>query len=242
MTVIFRSIDSYPEPASLIDSTLNVSTCLELPFLQICLPDQNVPGVLDNRTILSKRASYFFCINSATGGLSFKPPAQCASPTLLKRIQARHRDRSLNFLPFFVNLLSSVESESSPNTVVNFGPYLLQLKFSEQSIFTLPNASLRRMYLRNLPPITTLAQQIPASHFKAFLRSPMLSTSRNLWYRILHDKVAAKANVAHILQLPEDRCHFCGLQESAMHLLITCPANSDIWRNFILCTSSRLPQ
>jgi hypothetical protein len=73
------------------------------------------------------------------------------------------------------------------------------------------------MYLRNNAPITTLDPDLNARRFKAFLRSQMLSPSQNLWFRLIHKKISSKANIAHILQLPDDRCHFCGLQETTSH-------------------------
>ncbi|KAI8083277.1 uncharacterized protein B0P05DRAFT_467773, partial [Gilbertella persicaria] len=54
---------------------------------------------------------------------------------------------------------------------------------------------------------------------------------RNLWYRLLHNKISCKSITATILQLPDDKCGFCGISQTPVHMLFTCMANRDIWVN-----------
>ncbi|KAI8084190.1 uncharacterized protein B0P05DRAFT_466494, partial [Gilbertella persicaria] len=56
---------------------------------------------------------------------------------------------------------------------------------------------------------------------------------RNLWYRLLHNKISSKTIIASILQLPDDKCVFCDLPQTPEHMLFTCMTNNDIWLNAI---------
>ncbi|KAL9553799.1 hypothetical protein PS6_003754 [Mucor atramentarius] len=60
----------------------------------------------------------------------------------------------------------------------------------------------------------------------------MPSTARNLWFRLIHNKVSSKVNVSHILRLPDDLCEFCGYRETTAHMLFTCPSHLEIWSNY----------
>jgi hypothetical protein len=199
-------------------------------FASLCIANPDIASILENATICSKKVSFFFKPSHQTGRLFFKDRYECASPNLLNRIKRHFINDSLSFVPFFDNLLN-VETNPSCSTdsmLLDFSPYIGTLAYQNEQILTMSNSNLRIMYLRNNTPITTLDPNLNARRFKVFLRSQMLSPSRNLWFR----KISSKANIAHILQLPDDRCHFCGLQETTSHLLFTCPALREVWLNF----------
>jgi hypothetical protein len=234
LSSIFRAIDSYPPIDSWEDISLNWATCLELPFASLCIANPAIPSILENATICSKKVSYFFKPSHQTGRLLFKDRHECASPNLLSRIKRHFINDSLSFVPFFDNLLEVETDTSCPADpmLLDFSPYIRMLAYQNEQILTLSNSNLRIMYLRNNAPITTLDPDLNTRRFKVFLRSQMLSPSRNLWFRLIHKKISSKANIAHILQLPDDRCHFCGLQETTSHMLFTCPALQEVWLNF----------
>ncbi|KAK4520677.1 uncharacterized protein ATC70_006555 [Mucor velutinosus] len=66
----------------------------------------------------------------------------------------------------------------------------------------------------------------------SFLQTKMPSAARNLWFRLIHNKVSSKVNVYKIFKLPDDLCVYCGYRETTTHMLFTCPANWDIWTNY----------
>ena len=52
----------------------------------------------------------------------------------------------------------------------------------------------------------------------------MYQTSRNLWFKIIHDKVSSKSFLYNMQMkdIESDKCHLCSLREDNMHLLISC--------------------
>ncbi|KAI8076542.1 uncharacterized protein B0P05DRAFT_143083 [Gilbertella persicaria] len=115
----------------------------------------------------------------------------------------------------------------------NFEPYLQRFVHNDCSIFSFNNSGLRQMYSRNLPDIQSLPASVDTARFKRFLRISIPGRTRNLWYCLLHNKISCKSITAAILQLPDDKCGFCGLTQTPEHMLFTCTANKDIWTNAI---------
>jgi hypothetical protein len=120
----------------------------------------------------------------------------------------------------------STEPDPSHSNVFSLQAYLRQLQFLHQPVLSLHNTSLRIMHYRDNPPNTSLSVGLSPGNIQRFLRSPMQSTSRNLWFRLMHNKVSSLADIVHILKLPDDRCPFCGLQQTTSHLLFTCSSTT----------------
>lgn len=244
LSPIIRAISGFPKPDTWDDLDFNLATSLELPFTSLCITNPDLPSVFENASICSKRISYFFKLSTHSGRLSFKERHECQSPNLLNRIKVNYINGTLVFLPFFANFLEHADDlvASDNPEIFDIHPYLHRLTYNKEKILDMSNSTLRCMYLRHIPAIDNIASDLTPKRFKSFLRSNMLSSSRNLWFRLVHGKVSAKANTAHILKLPDDLCIFCGLQETARHLLFTCPAHSELWFNlFILLVKSPNP-
>jgi hypothetical protein len=199
---------------------LVTSSCTLSKYPVICVG----PSTSNFTLSINTRKSHYLFEKSLkpshqTGRLLFKDRHECASPNLLNRIKRHFISDSLSFVPFFDNHLNVETDPSCPIDfmLLDFSPYIGILAYQNEQILTMSNSNLRIMYLRNNAPITTLDPDLNARRFKAFLRSQMLSPSQNLWFRLIHKKISSKANIAHILQLPDDRCHFCGLQETTSH-------------------------
>ncbi|KAI8078996.1 uncharacterized protein B0P05DRAFT_541978 [Gilbertella persicaria] len=62
------------------------------------------------------------------------------------------------------------------------------------------------MYSRHIPDIQSMKASINTTRFKRFLRISIPGRTRNLWYRLLHNKISSKTITAFILQLPGDKC------------------------------------
>ncbi|KAI8062794.1 uncharacterized protein B0P05DRAFT_556103 [Gilbertella persicaria] len=60
------------------------------------------------------------------------------------------------------------------------------------------------MYSRHLPNIQSIKASINTTRFKRFLRISIPSRSRNLWYRLLYNKISSRTITTSILQLLDD--------------------------------------
>ncbi|KAI8635995.1 hypothetical protein BD408DRAFT_413543 [Parasitella parasitica] len=95
------------------------------------------------------------------------------------------------------------------------------------------NSQLRTMYMRDHPPINRPALDVHRfTAISSFLHTRMPSSARNLWFRLLHNKVSSKVNLRPILKLPDEMCVFCGGRETTAHMLFTCPSHADAWQNY----------
>ncbi|KAI8070608.1 uncharacterized protein B0P05DRAFT_494783 [Gilbertella persicaria] len=60
------------------------------------------------------------------------------------------------------------------------------------------------MYSRHLLDIQSMKASINITRFKRFLRISIPGHTRNLWYRLLQNKISSKTITTSILQLPDD--------------------------------------
>lgn len=236
LSPIFKAIDSMPfaEIGPHLGS-LSLPTILELPFLAICISRESSNSIFANATIKSAKVFDFLQLGPTGTTLIFKYHKDCRHPTLCFRIKQSLINGSLCF---YDNVSFSLLPTCGPSLlhlpVVSFAPCLDLLQFEEMPIFDLPNSILRQMYMRFNPLITNTSSLLNESYIKRFLAIEMKSTSRNLWFRLLHNKIPSRSSLRPILQLPDDLCLSCGSIETACHLLFTCPAQFEIWRNFLV--------
>ncbi|KAI8071192.1 uncharacterized protein B0P05DRAFT_589051 [Gilbertella persicaria] len=132
-----------------------------MPFVDLCQVDHTVSDILDNATIRIQKTSYFLQVDPNSGFLRFKTRKECNILGLLSRIFKVYKD-------------------------VSYESYLLQLVFNECSVFDLNNSDLRQMYLRDIPSI----QSLNPTRFKRFLQILIPGCTKNLWYRLLHNKIS----------------------------------------------------
>jgi hypothetical protein len=120
-----------------------------------------------------------------------------------------------------------------PPSSIDFSPYFTQkLNYQGITVLSMTNTQLRDMYMRDHPSITRPHVDLHRLTMASFLQTKMPSAARNLWFRLIHNKISCKANISHILRLPDDLCIYCGLRETTAHMLFTCPANREIWLNY----------
>ncbi|KAI9468112.1 MAG: hypothetical protein EXX96DRAFT_591959 [Benjaminiella poitrasii] len=72
---------------------------------------------------------------------------------------------------------------------------------------------------------------IPSSRWQPFVAARILSTTRNLWYRLIIVKLLDRTTLSRITPatVPSPLCHYCNQTETAAHLLFECPHKADIW-------------
>lgn len=234
LSPLLKSLDAI-ERTALPDTTiLAASTALELPFLALCRPNVvELPNVFNNASIISSKAFAFLQMGPTGDSLMFQERQTCKHPNLLNRLKNSFTSGTLQFLPFVTIQLPTIQGPSplySP--VPDFKPCLQSLQYQGVTALSLPHKQLRQLYQGTNRPLLNISAALNRSHMKLFLATNMKSTPRNLWFRLIHNKIPAKANICHILKLPDDRCPYCGQIETSSHLLITCPTHLDIWRNF----------
>ena len=73
---------------------------------------------------------------------------------------------------------------------------------------------------------------ISKKQWTEFYKTNMHHTTRNLWFKVIHDKIPSKSFLYNmqIKDIDSDKCHLCNLREDSMHLLISCVHKKDIWQ------------
>lgn len=107
LSPLLRSIDNYPLLEPRFELKLNLTTCLEIPFTYVCLPNEELPRILSNVTICSKEVSHFFTVGPLDGKLRFKTRLECNTPSLVARIKTQYLAGNLHFVSYFTEYLSN---------------------------------------------------------------------------------------------------------------------------------------
>lgn len=234
---LFRSVDAFPVELSWDNCSLTPDTMLQLPFLALCHQATTDISLLQHKLIRTKPAYIFLEHSRLHDSLIFKTRAKCPNPGLLTKVTAAVRSNALNFVSSLSCIYLSPPAGPVPLPATGGGFDLSQyfchkLLYQGIQILSMSNTELRAMYMRNHPPITNPQVNVNRLTMASFLHTKMPSAARNLWFRLIHNKVSSKANVSHILQLPNDLCEFCGYRETTSHMLFTCPSHLEIWSNY----------
>lgn len=105
LSSLFQTIDYYALSDSWTYTPFNLNTCLEIPFVKVCMTNQSVPQYRKKSTICSQKVSFFF--KAEQGKLVFRSRTKCTCPNLLSRIRKNHQRGLLLFTPNFVSLMSN---------------------------------------------------------------------------------------------------------------------------------------
>ncbi|KAI8643870.1 hypothetical protein BD408DRAFT_481818 [Parasitella parasitica] len=234
---LFRSVDAFYVEESWDNCSLSPDTLLQMPFLELCHQATTDISFLDHKLIRMKPAHTFLETSRLHDSLVFKARASCPNPGLLTKIIAAVRSSTINFVPSLPCVYLSAPLGPDSLSVTD-GGFDLSLYFHHKlfyqgtTILSMSNTELRAMYMRNHPPITNPRVDVNRLTVASFLDTKMPSAARNLWFRLIHNKVSSKVNVSHILGLPDDLCEFCGYLETTAHMLFTCPSHLEIWSNY----------
>ena len=233
---LLRSVDAFFVQDSWDTCQLSLETMLQLPFTALCQQDTTEPSITQHNLIRRKPVHTFLEPSRLQDSLVFKSRAQCSNPGLLNKITRAVSSATLQFTTKFQVYLvppSGPIPRDILNGGVDFSPYLChKLNYQGIMVLSMTNTQLRDMYMRDHPPINRSQVDLNRLTMASFLHTKMPSAARNLWFRLIHNKVSSKANLAHILRLPDEMCVYCGLRETTSHMLFTCPAHHEIWRNY----------
>jgi hypothetical protein len=234
---LLRSVDAFFVQESWDKCNLSIETALQLPFTELCLQDTPDSDILHHNLIRKKSAHNFLVPSRLQDSLIFKVRSGCSNPGLLLKITRAISSNTLSFTSMCNIYLAPPSGPvflSPHTTTVDFSPYLChKLNYQGTMVLSMTNAQLRAMYMRDHPPITRPHVNLDRlTNMASFLHTKMPSTARNLWFRMIHNKISSKANISHILRLPDEICTYCGLRETTAHMLFTCPANREIWINY----------
>ncbi|KAK4510339.1 uncharacterized protein ATC70_004769 [Mucor velutinosus] len=234
---IFRSVDAFAVEPSWTDCILSVDTMLQLPMNVLFDQTTTDIGFLYHKQIRMLPAHVFLEPSRLPDALVFKPRTTSSSPGLLSRMTTAVRATTIQFLPTLCP--DSLVSPAGPEPLlvtgggVDLSPYYCHKLFYQGiQILSMSGTELRAMYMRDHPPITDPRVDVNRLTMASSLQTKMPSAPRNLWFRLIHNKVSSKANVSPIFKLPDDLCVYCGYRETTTHMLFTCPANLEIWSNY----------
>lgn len=231
-------MDAFAVDASWSACGLSVDTLLQLPMTVLFDPASTTdPSLLYHKTIRQLPAHVFLEQSRLPETLVFKARTDCSRTGLLSRMVAAVRSNTLNFVSSLCTILVANPAGPEPLLVtgggVDLSPYYChKLSYQSVPILSMSNTELRAMYMRDHPPLTNPRVDVNRLTVASFLQTKMLSAARNLWFRLIHNKVSSKVNVYKIFKLPDDLCVYCGYRETTTHMLFTCPANRDIWANY----------
>ncbi|KAL0136564.1 hypothetical protein V8B55DRAFT_1600178 [Mucor lusitanicus] len=216
------------EPPCLINTVCCLSSARWMPLLLTrlgllvvcrCLPTSSLSKVVSLRLWCSKH-------EPPAPALAFYPEwLRPSAPT------------SSNFVSSLCTILVANPAGPEPLLVtgggVDLSPYYChKLSYQSVPILSMSSTELRAMYMRDHPPLTNPRVDVNRLTVASFLQTKMPSAARNLWFRLIHNKVSSKVNVYKIFKLPDNLCVYCGYRETTTHILFTCPANRDIWTNY----------
>lgn len=253
--LLFKAFDAcFPNrlPATLWPQIPPATACLSLPIQETLYPNIAHPGSAFkfSKNLLTLKVSDFFYFDPVDQLLHFRLPADCSYPGLLRRIQKAVSDYRLlahKYFAFHLGLLSystlSPEDIHQSRSLINCSPVTIEpfitklLTIQEIFLSLAPNISIRKHIIRNKGRIDHgrfYNPNIHASGWVQFIQNPMHPPARNLWYRLLQQKLSNKSTLAMIPGIVDsDRCFFCNQIETAEHLLFSCPHKKDIWINVL---------
>ncbi|CAO3588473.1 unnamed protein product [Absidia cylindrospora] len=121
------------------------------------------------------------------------------------------------------------------------------------STYKAKTGQLRRAWLNDQPTDRSLpaprpsralpyAIQMTTQEWKIFWRLPITHGSRNVWWRLLIDKLPTQENLRHIRDQDPNpgMCRICDLYiEDPHHMLISCPLKKSFWTAALYLTNNR---
>ena len=233
---LLRSIDAFSVQTSWDSCHLNYETLLLLPFTELCHQDNTEPCITQGKKLSKLPVRNFLEPSRLHDSFVFTTRSRCLNISILTKIISAFRSDHLKFHSFFQVHLKSPSGplpQGLSAVEVDFSPYLChKLNYQGIPVLSMTNTQLRAMYMRDHPPISRPQVALKQLHMASFLHTKMPSAARNLWFRLIHNKVSAKANTAHILRLSDDLCINCGLRETTTHFLFTCPSIEEVWLNY----------
>ncbi|KAL7318362.1 hypothetical protein PS15m_004591 [Mucor circinelloides] len=211
-----------------------INTCLNLPLTVIFKDWETSEAVSYLRNPTAKRSLVqdFFKPNHNHTALQYMSRQDCRSPYILAKIKRDHGNNQLLLHEFFANLLqpnnaATTYTEGTTNLAQHFN-------HNQEVLWFCKNKTVRKLLLNNLPLVLPkdYNSNISPKQWKAFVRASMHQSPRNLWLKIIHNKVPCRRFLyrSHIKDIENDRCQQCNEIEDARHLFIDCGNKLDVWQ------------
>ncbi|KAK4510448.1 uncharacterized protein ATC70_011427 [Mucor velutinosus] len=217
------------------NTPININTCLTLPLTTIYKDweDLETTDYLRNPTAKRSLVQDFFKPNLNYTALEYKTRQECKSPQILYKLKRDHNNNQLHLQDFFSNLLHP--NNSTPNNQEEAASLIQHFEHDSNIIWLCKNKIIRQLLLKQLPI------QLPKDHnkninpkqWKAFYRSHMHQSPRNLWLKIIYNKVPCRSFLyqSQIKDIENNRCIQCNEVEDARHLLMECGNKHDVWES-----------
>lgn len=115
--------------------------------------------------------------------------------------------------------------------------FLLCLQLDGKPIFFLKTKAIRQI-IKNRLEFPSRLSQLPAisrRNWSLFYITSMQYSARNLWYKLIFDKVSSKTNLQRIIpqQVPDGFCQYCLMSEKTGYMLFMCDHKADVWSSVL---------
>ncbi|KAG1324601.1 hypothetical protein G6F63_012521 [Rhizopus arrhizus] len=236
-SLLFKSMDLLPK--NYRDVVVNPETCVRLPVASIYT---NTDGLTISRSINRLLAGISYTIDPISHVLRPKALTELSQhPILAKRILTLAHNGSIVLHPFFVRAFipDRFSHLASPPFIpiqhhdVDATPFLESLPLQQEG----PTRALSTKLYRHSctfskKPIKFPYNLLPVK-WSAFWSFPLLHQIRNVWYRLLHQKLPFKSFLHRICPnfFPYAGCELCGLhEEDFLHFFLHCPLKIAVWQ------------
>ncbi|KAG1219791.1 hypothetical protein G6F35_007200 [Rhizopus arrhizus] len=164
------------------------------------------------------------------GRLQPKLPVEISiHPYLTKRFLKWVRLDQLKLQPFFIRAFLHPHSSFIPVThsLVDMSPFLVTMSLVDHPGVRLRLTARRYRRLCCLSvPSSNLYPNLTSSKWLALWRFPLRPQSRDIWYRLLHNKLPCRSNLYWTSKI----CHICNApEETPSHFLLECPRKLAVW-------------
>ncbi|EIE77754.1 hypothetical protein RO3G_02458 [Rhizopus delemar RA 99-880] len=224
-SLFFRAVDNLPHIFDKV--VINPQTALCLTLGDVSVPSSSCPLPSSMARLL---CSSVYMTDPISGRLRPRSAREISlHPYLTKRFLKWVRSDHMKLYPFFVRAFLRPSSSFIPvaHTHIDMSPFLVALSLTPKPGDQLRLTSKRYRRLCS-PPVSssTLYPDLPPSKWLLLWRFPLRAQSRNIWYRLIHNKLPCRSN----LYLPSKLCPVCkNLEETPSHFLFDCPQKLAIW-------------
>ncbi|KAG1533569.1 hypothetical protein G6F51_012544 [Rhizopus arrhizus] len=238
--LLFRSMDLLPKEFTSV--VLSATTCLSLPVSAIVSPPADDALIL--RTLNSLLCETSYICNSQTNRLRPKRhPEFDHHPNLGKKLLKLARYDDIRLTPFFIrSFIPAAYAHLGPrpfvpveHQTIDASPFLLSLQLAtveEQPC--LSSKQYRRQCLRSTQSGSESSNEtLPSHKWLQFWSFPILHACRNVWYRLLHQKIPHKFLLHRLLptHFTSAQCPVClTAEDTLLHFVFQCPAKLAVWR------------
>lgn len=236
---IFEAIDSCIQQCKPDAEKIKISPkiLLSLPFTTICNKEQlnNESININTATIKQSKVQDFFQYTPLTKSINYKPRQECKKPKVLSKIIRLEREQHIKYNHFFQQYMenNSIENFFEESNDLSEYSKLIQ-DVNKKPLLDQKKKRIRYILNQDIPLIIPKGynNNISKKQWTEFYKTNMHHTARNLWFKVIHNKIPSKSFLYNMQMkdIDSDKCHLCNLREDSMHLLISCVHKKDIWQ------------